>query len=222
MTMRPILLSLLFVAAPAWASSPAADAAAERASARACVQASGLKGASVGPVMRFSDAFLMDARTVTGTWPQPHMKGRQATMLCLYNRRTRRAETQELTTAEAPTPPAGVAGVKDVWWQVSELDGRKPVGRKPITMMLGSDGKVGGNSGCNGYSANYMLTGLALKVYPPMIGTRMACAPAVMAQENRYRAILERAQQINRGPAGSLIVTADDGRAIRFVPAPKG
>jgi heat shock protein HslJ len=221
-----LAFSALAIAAPAVAATPQSYSVADQASAAACRAASGLREATVGPATRFSDAFLMDVRTVTGTWPQRHMKGAKAAMLCLYNRRTRRAETQEVATA-APPPPAAAPEVdmsafRDVWWQVAEIDGRKPLGPRLLTLMLGSDGKIGGNSGCNGYSANYQLTGTAMKVFPPMIGTRMACPPRIMDQETAYRALLERAAQATAGPAGSLIVTAADGRALRFTPVPKG
>lgn len=221
-------LPLLMIAGAASAATPQSYSVLDRASAAACRTASGLGDAKVGPATRFSDAFLMDVRTVTGTWPQRHMKGAKATMLCLYNRRTKRAETQELAGATPPTPAVPptapvpeTTAFRDVWWQVAELEGRKPVGPRVLTLMLGSDGKVGGVSGCNNYSANYQLSGTALKVYAPMIGTRMACPPPVMAQEERYRDILAGAVSATSGPAGSLIVTAADGRAIRFVAAVK-
>ena len=96
--MRSILLALplLLLAAPALATGPAAQAGADRATARACRSVSGLKDARVeGAPVRFGDTIGMDARLVHGTWPQPHMKGAKATMLCLYDRRAKRAETQE-------------------------------------------------------------------------------------------------------------------------------
>ncbi len=225
MQMRSFVLLCAALAAmcsaAANASAPAAVAAADRASSAACIRASGLKSASAGPVARFSDSFGVDARTVTGIWPQARMNGERGTMLCLYDRRSRRAETQEVAGSVAPVPATDNAGLKDVFWQVAELDGRRPIGRRPLSLMLGSDGKLGGNSGCNGYSVNYQLTGLELKVYPPMIGTRMACGPAVTAQESLYREILESARSLTRGPAGSLILKAADGRAIRLVRQPR-
>ncbi len=81
------------------AATTGSYAALDRQTSAACIAASGLRAATVGPVVRFSDRFLMDVRTVTGTYPQPHMKGAKGTMLCLYNRRTKRAETQEMTPA---------------------------------------------------------------------------------------------------------------------------
>jgi len=96
--MRVLLLALplALIAYPALATAPAAQAGADRATARACRSVSGLKDARVeGAPVRFSDTFGMDVRLVRGTWPQPHMHGASATMLCLYDRRAARAETQE-------------------------------------------------------------------------------------------------------------------------------
>lgn len=96
------LLALTLFATGARASTPAAYAALDRATARACRSVSGLREARVtaGPV-RFSDRLGMDARLVTGVHPQPHMKGARATLLCLYDRRAKRAETQEWLTDKA-------------------------------------------------------------------------------------------------------------------------
>ena len=88
--------AMLATVAAAQASTPAAYAALDARSAKACIAAAGLNRAKVGPVIRFSDTTGMDARVVTGTWKPRHMKGAAATMLCLYDRRSRTAETQEM------------------------------------------------------------------------------------------------------------------------------
>ena len=95
-----IVVPLLAIATPALATSPAAQAGADRATARACRSVSGLIDTTVeGAPVRFSDTFGMDARLVRGTYPQPHMKRAKGTMLCLYDRRAKRAETQEWPSA---------------------------------------------------------------------------------------------------------------------------
>jgi hypothetical protein len=106
-TARPVLPALaqlvaaaavVVAAAPgmARASSPDAWAALERDASRACAAASGLRNPLVtGTTIRFDDTLGVDARLVSGTWPQPHMKGAQALMLCLYDRRARRAQVQD-------------------------------------------------------------------------------------------------------------------------------
>lgn len=173
------------VAIPASAAAPAAWAALDKQSSAACIKAAGLRDARIGPPVRFSDSVLIEARMVAGIYPQPHMKGAEGSMLCLYNRKTKRVEVQD---AAEMTPPAPVAALpfKDVRWIGEHVNGRPTIHNSLVTLMFGSDGKLTGKSGCNNYSARYELTGPTLKVYPPMIGTRMACPQEIMAQEAKF------------------------------------
>lgn len=90
-----IAMLLAAVAFPANASAPAAYAAAARTAAAACRTASNLRDPVVHPGVSFSDASAIDVMLVTGTWRPAHMRGAAATMLCQYDRRTKRAETVE-------------------------------------------------------------------------------------------------------------------------------
>jgi heat shock protein HslJ len=222
MPLRLAFAGFLLGATPALASTPASWAALGRASAQACIAASGLHGATVGAPLRFSDTLGVEARLISGTYRPAHMKGAAGQMLCLYDRRSRRAEIQDATgmlraaSAGAAPAPVDAQAVKDLMWRATEIDGRPPVRSAEFSMMLDSGGRVGGKSGCNNYSARYMLDGARLTVYPPMKGTRMACRPAAMAQEQAFQAILSGAESLNRRP-NDLIVTAADGRAIRLV-----
>lgn len=200
------------VAAPAFAATPDSWAKLDAASEAACIKVANLSGAKVGPPIRYSDKTMVDVRVVEGAWPQPHMKGAKARMLCLYNRKTKRVEVQELAMLPAP-----VASVKDVWWRAEDIGGRGIVDNSEVTLMLGSDGKIGGRSGCNGYSASYQITGDAIKVFPPMIGTMMACTPALMNQEQAYRKLIENAASFSLSPEGWLIVKSADGATSRFM-----
>lgn len=209
-------LAPLLMAPPALAATPESWAKVDRASQAACVKAANLTDATVGPPTRYSDGFLIEARVVEGTWPQPHMKGAKARMLCLYNRKTKRVEVQELADA-VMTTPSPVAAIRDIWWRAEDIGGRGIIDRSEVTLMLGSDGKIGGKSGCNNYSANYQITGEALKVYPPMIGTRMACPPALMRQETQYRSLLETASSLRVTPEGMLLITSAGGATSHFM-----
>ncbi|MBL0922891.1 MAG: META domain-containing protein [Sphingomonadaceae bacterium] len=200
------------MAAPALGATPDAYAKLDRASEAACLKAANLTGATAGPPVRYSDKVMFDARIVEGIWPQPHMKGAKARMLCLYNRKNKRVEVQELAVPPAPVPP-----VKDVWWRAEDIGGKGIVDRSEVTLMFGSDGKIGGRSGCNGYSANYHIDGTNIKVLPPMIGTKMACAPALMNQEQTYQKLLETAVSFDITPQGMLLVKSADGSTSRFV-----
>lgn len=203
----------MLLAGPAAAATPEAWMKVDKASETACVKAANLAGATAGPPTRYSDKVMIDARVVVGTRPQPHMKGAKAKMLCLYNRKTKRVEVQELSEPVV----AQAAPVKDIWWRAEDIGGRGIVDSSEVTLMLGSDGKIGGRSGCNGYSANYQITGDAIKVYPPMISTRMACAPAVMMQEQAYQKLLETVVSVGTTTEGGLILTFADGTSSQFV-----
>lgn len=93
---RLLFLVLVSCGADASAASPEAYQRLDGASAAACAKAAGLKQGSVGRTIRFSDDAGMDARIVRGRWPQPHMRNAAAQLLCLYDRRTGRAEVQEM------------------------------------------------------------------------------------------------------------------------------
>jgi hypothetical protein len=96
------MLSLLAVALPVSASTPAAEATMQRDARTKCRAASALRNAVAGPAVGFSDTSAMTVLLVRGTWRPAHMKGAKATMLCLYDRRKRTAETQEAIGWTAP------------------------------------------------------------------------------------------------------------------------
>ena len=208
----PIAAAALALAVPAYSATPDSYAKLDKTSEAACIKAANLGSATVAPPIRYSDRVGIDARVVTGTWPQPHMKGTTAKMQCLYNRKTKRVEVQEMFEAAVKQ----VVALRDVWWRAEDIGGRGVVDNAAVTLMIGSDGKIGGKSGCNGYSANYQLTGEALKVLPPIIGTRMMCPPALLNQEQAYRALIETAQSVSVTPEGGLVITSADGATIRF------
>ena len=104
--MRVLMLTALLAGAPLAASTPAKYAKLDARSIRACATASGFKDAKLGKPVRFSDTLLVDARVVSGIYPQRHMKGALGTMLCLYNRKTRSVEVQEIAL------PVAVADTK--------------------------------------------------------------------------------------------------------------
>ena len=85
----------LLAAGPALASTDAAWAASNQAAKRACIAAANLARPSVSAPLTFSDQVGRDAMLVRGMYKQRFMKNAWGTMLCLYDRRTRRAEVVE-------------------------------------------------------------------------------------------------------------------------------
>lgn len=78
------------------ASTPEEWRKLEEASAKACMAASGFRDAKASPSLHFSDELAVDARIVSGVYPQDFMNGALGKMLCLYSRKTERAEVQEM------------------------------------------------------------------------------------------------------------------------------
>ena len=213
--MKPQLFMAVFaIATSAHSATPESYAKLDLATEAACVKASGLQEANVGPPVRYSDRTRIDARIVEGVWPQPQMKGAKATLLCLYNRKSKGVEVQELKS-RAPIP---ALAIKDRWWRAVDIGGKGIVDNSEVTLMIGSDGKIGGRSGCNGYSVNYQMTGEALKVVPPIIGTRMMCPPPLMAQERDFQGLIEQARSLTIAPDGTLAMKSSNGATIRFMP----
>lgn len=202
----------LAVMAPIFAATPESWAKLDATTQAACIKASGLTSATAGPPIRFSDKLLMDARVIEGIWPQLHMKGAQGRMLCLYNRKTKQTELQELAT-----PPKAAPALRDVWWQAEDIGGKGIIDRSNVTLMLGSDGKIGGKSGCNGYSASYQITNDKLKITSPIVGTRMMCAAATINQEQNFQKLVETTVSYTVSPEGALILKSADGATSRFV-----
>lgn len=92
----PLLASATIVlSTAASASSTAAWSAGESAARNACVKSSGLNDAAASAPVHFSDRTAQDVILVTGRYPQKFMKNKPGTMLCLYDRRAKTAETQE-------------------------------------------------------------------------------------------------------------------------------
>jgi hypothetical protein len=92
---RLLVPAALLAAMPAAASTPAAWTAMYKAAERACTTSAGLRTPTVSPAVDFSDDIGKTALLVRGIYPQRFMKGATGTFLCLYDRRTKRAEAHE-------------------------------------------------------------------------------------------------------------------------------
>lgn len=109
--------------------------------------------------------------------------------------------------------PEGVAGViVGPLWVAEEI---AVGGEAPITLQLGTDGNASGRGGCNGYGGPYTLAGDALR-FGPLAATKMACAPALMDQEQRYLDTLAQVARYAVADDGALLLTTAEGREIRL------
>jgi heat shock protein HslJ len=109
----------------------------------------------------------------------------------------------------------GAATIVGPVWVAEDIAGVAATGEAPITLQLGADGRASGRGGCNGYGGAYTLAGDALS-FGPLAATRMACAPALTDQEQRYFDTLEKVARYAVADDGALLLTTGEGKEIRL------
>jgi heat shock protein HslJ len=114
------------------------------------------------------------------------------------------------TTAAAtrPTPLRGTT------WLLRAIAGQPPAAtstpQAPISLQLLNDQpRLVGHGGCNRLMGGFQLQGSRLS-FSPLASTRMACAPEVMALEQRFSQSLE---QVRRWSVLGGTLRLDDGRS---------
>lgn len=136
--------------------------------------------------------------------------GRNALMLALLSLGACAPVTPGGDASSAATPVGRV-------WVAEDVGGRGIIDSSHITLILSSEGRASGRSGCNHYSGLYRLSGQTL-VISRVAGTMMACAPALMDQEKRFLDMLARVATWRIEPTGALTLSAKDSAVLRFFP----
>ncbi len=113
-------------------------------------------------------------------------------------------------SAEAASDNHGLVGNE---WIIEDIDNSGIIDRSRVTMNFGADGRLSGSASCNRLTGSYALSGSMLSVGTIAV-TRMACAPALMNQEQRFLEILGDVSQYRFDDTGALIVSTSDGRDI--------
>jgi heat shock protein HslJ len=111
-------------------------------------------------------------------------------------------------------------GLGGTSWVVEQIDGRDPVERARPTVVFDAAGsRISGRASCNSYSAGVTAAGEILRV-ASAVTTKMACAPPVMEQEQRFLAALG-AVAAHRREGDRLLLVDGNGRVrLRLSPAP--
>ena len=101
-----------------------------------------------------------------------------------------------------------------------EWIGERPlIDNSYLTITLDEDGRAFGTSGCNHFTGGFTLDGAALR-FGPVAGTRMACAPPAMAQDQHLHAAFDRVRGW-RTDGTALLLTDEGGAALlRLEPKP--
>jgi heat shock protein HslJ len=113
--------------------------------------------------------------------------------------------------ASAPPPQPSIIGL----WNAQEVAGAPVPADARVTLSLYGDGRAVGRAGCNNYTTSYKRAGAGIS-FSPVISTRMACAPELMALEQSYLETLQAATRAERRPDGMLALTTDNAAQILF------
>ena len=125
-----------------------------------------------------------------------------------------------LATACAPNgDAASLAGTS--WKLVSYGSASAPQPAAPdveTNLAFGSDGKLNGSMGCNGFSGNYSVQGEKI-TFGPITATLMACPDPQMAQEGAAFQVLKDTANFKLDGSTLTITSADGNTALMFTAA---
>ncbi|MEE4282943.1 MAG: META domain-containing protein, partial [Pseudomonadales bacterium] len=103
--------------------------------------------------------------------------------------------------------PAGVL------WQVEDIDGGGIIDSSHMTLQIADDTGISGSTGCNRYFGAVVIAGSAFEA--DAIGTtRMACAPALMQQEQRFVQALQAVRRFEL--SGDFLLLYDESQVLRL------
>ena len=107
--------------------------------------------------------------------------------------------------------------IKNIWWNVTEINGKKIENPERFRLLFDDMGKVGGKSGCNNFGGGYMLQGDSFKTIPPFMGTKMACFPeTVMQDESTFFEVMEKINDLEVIDENNIVLKGDEGKSLHL------
>lgn len=118
-----------------------------------------------------------------------------------------------LLVAAVSDPSKEAPGAQDPldgsqWWVEDILQGGV-IDNSRTTVHFAEPGRVAGSGGCNRYTGAYERDGASLSI-GPLAGTRRACIPALMDQEQRFYQAMARVVAWRIGPETDLLHLLDE------------
>lgn len=121
---------------------------------------------------------------------------------------------ERLPASAAGVPAAdALAALKGPAWTVEDIARTGIIDMSNATLEFGEDGALSGRASCNRYSGRWSAQGDGLQITPLAV-TRMACAPALMAQEQRFLDILGKVTAFQIDETGALVLSTPDGTSL--------
>ena len=98
-------------------------------------------------------------------------------------------------------------------WRIVEIGGQAENTQSGVTLHVGTDGSISGNSGCNDFHATSKISGHQIH-FGPIASTKKACEPALMSQEQRLFEELGKVTAYSVDEKGDLHLTDAGGTTI--------
>ena len=110
--------------------------------------------------------------------------------------------------------PGGLAGTA---WRATTLAGQPLDDSTAVTLEFVASDRVAGKAACNRYNGPLQIVDGQLR-FEPLVTTRMACPPPLMAAEATFLAALEGAQRFSRDNSALLLHWPAGSPPSRFAP----
>jgi len=125
-------------------------------------------------------------------------------------------------TASQETETMNQPEFEGILWRLVELQIESgemtPILDQTTVDLTFTGGELGGTAGCNRYFGTYSLGEANQLILGSEMGsTQMACPPEIMAQEQRYLALLGQVATADRKADHLLLQDADSATLLRFV-----
>ena len=120
--------------------------------------------------------------------------------------------------AEPPqvsAPAAKAAGLAGTKWMLEDIGGSGVVEGVRATLEFPAADRAVGNGSCNRFSGGVTI-GDSTIAFSRMISTKIACAPAVMAQETKYLQALQGAERYAQNGASLEVYAKGMDKPLRF------
>ncbi len=98
-------------------------------------------------------------------------------------------------------------------WRTSTIDGVTVAEDMHSSIVFTTDGVMYGDGPCNRFNARYDLSGEGMTVHS-VATTRIACQPAVMAQEEIFLSVLTYLYRFEVRAGNNLVLHATNGRSL--------
>lgn len=98
-------------------------------------------------------------------------------------------------------------------WVVEDLAGTGIIDSSRMTVEFFEDNRLAGLASCNRYGGQYERTAEGVS-FDYLFATKMACAPALMNQEQRFLTLMSKVKLASIGRNGQLVLTTSTGEEI--------